>query len=501
MALSRYDYSVPRFEDPFGDALYQYTAALYGVEAAEVAVAVGRDLRRITRSGTKRAAEGPIAYEITDPLPTNNYEPLPTNAQDVSVGQSSKSKSRMGYGSSLKRVRGGRKVTRNDPLKVSIKVERGLQQAAWNCVYVGGATHTTQMCTGMVVQSLIRFMALRANLDFASFDEDMIAPGIGAHSFSFDYWYRQDTGTGASGASAATALTLVTVPSTGITSWAQWAGAIADSFVLTFGTGPTTATPSLSQAVPPIRRLCYIALRGTATTPVLATQFYKADELFITVKGESKIQVQNRTKAENASGSEDAENVFANPLRGKYYTFKNGRPVVKSVANVQANQLTFFPYDTQSGNINVSDKEGVGGTVVFPGPVSNLMRKPPPGYWFSNCSTQKYTSLEPGHIARAAIQHTVTKSLNSWLSALRPKFLQATTKTYIGLGSVAQEGDPYEFKLGMSHMFALEKMCDTAVASSTNQVTVGLEHTLFVSGSLTWKPKMGCLPQVTINTI
>jgi len=382
----------------------------------------------------------------------------------------------------------GKAVVPNNPLKVSIKIEKGQSQAAWNCVYVGGATHPAQATFSMVVQSLVRFMMLRANIDFGSFDEDMLFPGLSSQTFSFDYWWRQDT-------RQATALTLVSVSSAGLGTWSSWAGAIGDSLVSTFGSGPTQTVPS--DAASPARRLCYIALRGTGTAPVVASQFYKADDIFIAVKGESKVQVQNRTKADSGTDKETTESIFVNPLRGKYYNFQKGRPYIKSVGNVQATQLTYFPYGAQAGEIARADRFGATPDTNFAGPVNAAMRKPPPGYWFSNCSHSRYCAVDPGQILQAACADTVNMTLASWLYRLRDKFFQVTTKTF---NALATQDDPVEYRLGISHMFALEKMCDTAPASEAASVVVGLEHTLYMAATVEWKPTMGIVPQINIST-
>jgi len=97
-----------------------------------------------------------------------------------------------GVGSS-RIISGGNPVTAQDPLRMALKIEKGQSVIGYNCVYAGGSTHPAQATTGMLVQALIRFMMLRANIDFGAIEEDMLYPGISTQTFEFYYWYRQDT--------------------------------------------------------------------------------------------------------------------------------------------------------------------------------------------------------------------------------------------------------------------------------------------------------------------
>jgi len=395
-------------------------------------------------------------------------------------------------------VKKGRRVRPQDPYKVSVKLERGLQYGSLNAVYVGGVTHPIQYTFAIVVQALLRFMFVRAKIDFGSFDDVMLMPLVSTQTFTFSYWYRNES----AGANR-TALTRVTVTLNQST-WSSAAGAVTDSLIDTFGVGPTVLSPATAAEQ---RRLVYVGLEGNGVAPIVASQFYKADDIFVAVKGESAIQVQNRTKGEIAL-SDETDSIFANPLRGKYYSFNSGRPQILNPGQLTSTQDSVFQYDVTAGSITCGDNpitySGGTPTVVTPVPFNSIvvqqLKKPPAGTFFNNCNATRYCAAKPGEIVRARVTADITKSLQGWLHVMREKFLAAPTKTFLGLGG-ATAVDPYNYKLGKSHVFGFEKMCDTAPAATNTAVVVGLEHNLFMSARCNYKPKLGVVSQINITTV
>jgi len=432
----------------------------------------------------KRPYSGPTGVtkkrRKTETDHTFPYPGVPT-ITDEEEDHSSKS-AKMGGSGYSRWVKRGRRVTRSDPYRTSAKIERGLRAFAWNAVYVGGATHPVYQVLSEMCKSIIRFMMLRANIDFPSFNSACVIPGTSTQTFTISYWWREETG-------FPTALSRRNVTSGGISTWSQLVSALADKFVEDFSS--TTGG----------RVLVYIGLNGNGVTPVIATQFYSASDLTFTCKGESNIQVQNRTEADSGAVAEDrqeATNIYCNPLRGKYYTMKYGYGNIKNPGEVTGPQFTRFMYNSQDGHVATSDRFGTPGPGVsnFNLVVEELIRKPPPGYFFSNCATTKRVEVKPGQILKANIQHRESHHIDTWLSMMQVKFQQAAVKTLTGL--IANE-DPVDWRCGKMHVFGLEKMVDTDKPVA-DEIGVGLEQNLYISGRLKYFPKYGTLPAVSITT-
>lgn len=369
-------------------------------------------------------------------------------------------------------VRKGRRVTRQSPLRVSIKIERGQQTEGWNAVYVGGTTHPTYATLRVLSMALVRYCMVKAKIDFSHFNEFMLFPIAGGSNVSFYIWYREE---GAANGAMATASTT----SNGKT-FQQFADDIATLFVANISTTGS-------------RRLFAFGLHQTQqTVPMIASQYYLAEDVYVTVKGESGLQVQNRTAAEG--GSDNSDSVLHNPLRGKYYQFSSNRPVIRNGVDAGAANKTSFPYDVEFGQILESDRNGAAapGTSSWVPSVENALRKPPPGNLFSNCATTKYVGMSSGEILKSKVQFTATMKLSRWMDRFAAKFEQTTTKTLAGL--IASSAlDPWEWRVGRSHMYGMEKSCDTTVTNS-NEIRLGHEHNLFMVASVSYRPHTSTLP-------
>lgn len=475
--------------DALGGALYDWNVQLYGRQVADIGQRVGRGLRRAYDQISDYIADDnprPVTRPRREPEPSEPDAPEPR-----SLIVQSRSHSKMGYGSH-RYIRGGRRVTRPDALRIALKIEEGQSVSGLNSVYVGGVTHPAQAVTGMVAQALVRFLFLRSGVDFANLDE-LICEGIECF-YTLTYWWRQETRN-------PSALTEVQVFCDGTQTYSQFASSIVTSFMTVFGQNNTTLGPP--ERGDATKRLIYLSFgsrptSGTINPVMTSNQFYRASELFISVKGESAIQVQNRTKADTGTddNKEESSSIFANPLRGKYYKFSNGRPELKSPGTVTGVQKTVFSYTTRGGSIATQDQTGIG-VSDYNSSVYFALKKPPSGNMFTNCRSTKYISASPGEIVRSKIEATVTKSLARWMVALRAKWTQTVTKDFTNL-KVTE--DPWDYKLGLSHIYGFEKMCDTAIENAATPVSVGLEQNLYVVSRLQWKPRAGAVDQVNVIT-
>lgn len=415
----------------------------------------------------------------------------PVKADKKSVSKrtkSSKYQSSAAKGSgAIKMIKAGRKVTKVDSYRVTHKVERGQNFIAFNAIYPGGATHPSYATLRMIALALVRFIAVRAKMDFTSFDDDIGLPFVFPGKWSIFYYWKGEGQT-----EDDTATFRVAIAADVAVSWSNLATFLADSFVNIFGAKQGRRLYSFG---------VYPQQDANVGESFIATQYYNASDLYISVKGESSIQMQNRTLGEGTGDKTEATNIFNNPLRGKYYTFKSGRPCIRGI-NVASSDKTFlFDYQNRSGSIATQDKYSLTGTQSdFPITISDALRKPPNGNFFTNCTTTKYVTVEPGGILKSKIEHTITKSLTNWIYAFTTKFLAVEPPDGFPKTLALMTGsDPTDWRLGVSHCFGLEKMIDTSAALEP-EIQVGHEHNLFMVSKCTYKPKNSAVSLISITT-
>ncbi|UOF79629.1 putative capsid protein [Circoviridae sp.] len=383
----------------------------------------------------------------------------------------------------INHVTRGRKVTKQDPYKVNMKVEKGESYVGWHCMYPGGVTHPLYYTFYSLSLAMIRFFMMKAKVEFGSWNDKPMMPLV-TNCFWFVRYYTKAEG------DLPDQLRAVSVDMSNQSTWEGCAVKLANSFVATFG--------STQQ----ILRITNIGIHPdldiSGKESFVASQLYNARDIYITVKGESHLQVQNRTLADTSVGdSADATNIFNNPMRGKYYSFKNGRPFIRNIAYGTASQRSSFE-NTFEGVISQQDRYTSGGTngSNFSDAVADEIRKPPNGNYFVNCTNAKFCRVLPGAILTSRATSTVTHSLNTWLSIFKNKFDMVGTKTLDGLRANA---DPLDYRVGVSHMYGLEKMVDTDRVQG-NQLEIGIEHNLFMSTKMQYRPTIGSVAIVKITT-
>jgi len=391
----------------------------------------------------------------------------------------------------IKKVRKGRKVTPQDPMKVTLKNEFGVTNQAWHCSYPGAVTHTTQITLLMVCLSIVRFMFKQVGINFYNFfDPLQVLPASTAGTYQILVLYKRETGFQASNTDQLKEeLTLNNTDT-----FYACAVKLAEGLIK-IGQQPLGSS---------VTRLTQISIgNGPITegqTIVIPTRSYNPAELVISVKGESALQVQNRTAADGGGDQLDASNIFANPLRGKYYTFKRGRPVIRTAgAELVRDKLAYFPYRINSGTIDGADSRTIGNDrqSVFTTNIREDIRKPPAGVFFENCDTSKYMTLLPGAVARSKCVAVEAHTLSTWFTLFEPKFTQCGANATFA--TLNQNDDPLTWKVGKAHMYGLEKLCDTDVVNN-NQITVGLEHNIFMVGKCYYRPKAHAVALVSVNT-
>lgn len=391
----------------------------------------------------------------------------------------------------IKRVKKGRKVSPQDPMKVSLKNEFGVTNQAWHCSYPGAVTHTTQMTLFVMCMALTRFLFKQIGINFYNFfDNVQVLPASTAGTFQIIVLYKREAGFQNTNTDQ---LKEELSFNTGDRFY-DVVDKLCNGFIKIGQQPQGSGVTRLTQ----ISIGCGPLIEGQ--TIVIPTRSYNPTELIISVKGESALQVQNRTAADGGGDQLDASNIFANPLRGKYYTFKRNRPVIRTAgAELTRDKLAYFPYNINSGTINGADSRTVNNAQVsaFTNNVKEDLRKPPAGVFFENCDTSKYMTLLPGAVARSKCVAVEAHTLSTWFTLFEPKFTQCgANATFATLNT---NDDPLTWKVGKSHMYGLEKLCDTDVVTN-NQITVGLEHNLFMVGKCYHRPKAHAVCLVSINT-
>lgn len=393
-----------------------------------------------------------------------------------------------GYGlpsGPVKKVTKGRKVTKQDPYKVDLKIERGESYVGFHCMYPGGVTHPLYYTYLSMCYALIRFFMRKAKVDFGSFYDIPMMPSVNGAKWGVRYYYVAEGDNPSD-------LVGVSVDMSDAGSYEACAIRLSNSLVETFG-----ANNQIRKMTQIVCHPSFPNVLAKSDECTIATQVYNARDLYISIKGESSIQIQNRTLADSTAGDQrDSSNIFNNPLRGKYYTFKSGRPFIRNLAwGVVPNRYSFE--NNSNGSITQQDRFATGPSGTnFSEVVATELRKPPAGTYFINCVTTKHTNVMPGAILHSRIQDTAVHSINKWLSIFKSKFDLVLNKSLAGLLAA---GEPLDYHVGKSHMYGLEKMVDTDQVS-TNQLEIGHEHNLFMSSKAYYRPRAGTVAIVKINT-
>jgi len=384
---------------------------------------------------------------------------------------------------SLRKVKRGKRVKRQDPYECKLKIEYGTEKEGKQSVYVGSQTHPCQQTLFSVCQALVRFFAVKADWDFVAWTDAIMRVGANPNFTIGLIWQEEDD----------TGMILNSASSSGAGTWDGLVINLANKFVEIFGDSPVAAAAQFK----PKRSLQFITVTGGGNTPYLQPQFYKANDLYITVDVTSGLQVHNRSPAQTTlevgPNPWDKDNVFTTPLTGRYYTCTGGDPIfATSGRSPSSTQLGRFRSVPDTGAITTHPDSG-----QYDGSVVNIIHKPPEPQFFTNCVASRYVKIMPGQISMSSHRHAVTKSLRNWMYAFSDSFRAIVGKTYASLGET--EFDVNTWRVGHSHFYGLENMCRT-LAPAEGAVRCGLEINLILRSRASYKPRVGCVAQTNIVT-
>lgn len=181
----------------------------------------------------------------------------------------------------------------------------------------------------------------------------------------------------------------------------------------------------------------------------------------------SAMSLQNRTKATNAVGDENADNmndIENNPLVGKRYNFRGNSTYEKSdrYARIAA-----------ALSAGVSD-----GFIRFtPSTPTQLARwhKPPNGNYLYECFKTGKVTLAPGQIKKSFLKTVKTMKFQQYVYMFRNNMKQFTVPS----------SDPVRCRLGESEVLGLEKILDSR-ASTEDKISIGWQIDYTIGSYITY---------------
>lgn len=194
---------------------------------------------------------------------------------------------------------------------------------------------------------------------------------------------------------------------------------------------------------------------------------YLNDE-YVKVYCRSNTKVQNRTKAENATGEDySLERVDNQPLTGYLYSFKHAEPRLRNLDEYGGDPLYF----------NFMKTYGVelvrGSQFTNPALLKNPYEEPPkPSNW-ANIDKASKVVLQPGQIKSMFLKHTYS---GNWVNVMRK---------IKGAARIVNSQNVYG-RFGKSQMIALEELLRT---QSTNKITLNYESEYFCGAMFTYTKK------------
>lgn len=416
-------------------------------------------LGKRTRSGTifspylgKSRRLNPDGVKIPFKLPTSTKPNLKAGATGTKTKTKSKKKSSkmmVGAGTYRGNFRRTRRV-RRAKFPVCVKDERSITSTGGNCVYMGHHTHPLRYTLRAIAMAMVHKYFAQCGIHVKNWNHSVgmfIATGADTE-FDVDCVVTmQGRGTGTS--AAATNIIIGSTAAAGVTSFLDFADDIADGFC---GLNSTTFTDTT---------ITRVEWRATAVAAaVISSKVWDAQEVMITVKGTSILNIQNRTAAGDVGDNLQTTSIYANPLIGKHYTLTGNGMRIKDIAAGAGVQVDQLYCDTTTGLIGFgSNATGI------PTNMRDVLKQPVSPNYFYNCKGSSKIRLEPGAIRKSSCSATVTKSLNSWIVGYyRQTFNSVATDEIPGLIWVPT---------GVSKYVGLEKVADMG---SGNSVVLGAER-------------------------
>lgn len=336
-----------------------------------------------------------------------------------------------------------------------IKQEFGSKIEDQECVYVGHYTYPLNRVISCAMYALARRIMMMMNL----YTQDPLEESFYIHALDVFVDYRDTVG-GELKFSAATVV-----------------GSNFSQVELGDRIGTRIATLYTTSYLEIVR----LRIVDTSTTETVFQ--CNGSNIFFEVVGNSNMQLQNRTLANNTTEPEryNANDVTNNPLRGKMYGGVSNKHMLKFIENLSTpGPIASFYYNNDTGTLGIASKDA-----SFLPAVQLQLKKPPLAAAFSNLMTSKYIKLDPGEIRRSNTKASFKMGLNA-LIATFGEAIRGSSSMYSLQNAMIMKGK--------NVMFAFEKLCDTGGTDENAGISLGYECVTTLSSICYIKKKVNMNP-------
>jgi len=185
---------------------------------------------------------------------------------------------------------------------------------------------------------------------------------------------------------------------------------------------------------------------------VIPAQLWDATELYITITGNSILQVQNRTAAGDANAQ--TTSIEANPIVGKEYMLTGNNARIRDYTVLTDSNSQQLCSSADTGMLEFGSDSSELSTAF-----QNALKQPPLGNYFFNCKGTRRIRLEPGAIRRSSAYKSITKTLNQWLRGYYNALSEDNVTTRATIREFVTTG------VGVSKLLAMEKVANMGSAS------------------------------------
>lgn len=241
--------------------------------------------------------------------------------------------------------------------------------------------------------------------------------------------------------------------------------------VVDYGLQLETAVISSSATTDKYYEIVYLNIFDAANKPL-----FRADghNILFDIVGNSHMQIQNRTLANDNVGDEMARSVMDitnNPLRGKRYDGYGNMHPLRFNNITTAGVIPQFYHENQFGLLQIDPQTATNYTTE----VRASLSKPPLASAFGNTNKHSYVMLKPGETRQSTCKGKIRCNLNTLLRLYSEHFWG---KVDFGSPNDAQ------IKKGASCFYGFEKLCDvrdSGLESATLAVGYEINSTILAT--------------------
>lgn len=466
-------------------AAYDAAVVAYGSgsKSSPIVVSPGERYPKRKRLNRLREQIRDVEMKEVDDVPSNTPAPTPRPTRHNPKRQLFKSlvnRGAMAYKGKFKRPRRGA-VTRQVKYHCVCKDERAFSQTGSKCVYVLHCTHPPKYVLRMIFMSIVERYYRQNDIKITNwldncpmkYPNTTVANSVGVKVFLF---YQSRVGNATNTRGQLNYMTLYDSTGTGV-SYLALADTMATNFAAAINTFDNDLFFTDLQFVPDAR----------TNEAQFSHKKWDTTEMFISVKGVSHLQVQNRTEGGDGTSAENAlvTSIYANPLEGKHYSFKGTGVRIKDFGNVidGVGPNLQLVCDATGGTFHIDS-----GTTSLSSQATDVLKQPASPKYFSRCTGASNVRMAPGAIMKSYAKDVVTKSFLGWVKSLFSYVTSGSTLngTEAPLDSATGALSKYShLRPGVGRMLGLEKVADLG----NSDVNVAWERDAVYSSRLFFKRK------------